>query len=67
MVRRDWHGRGVGTALMKELMQRLESSITVPTLVGLFARESLEPFYQQFGFLSSFGMVKEIAPRVGSS
>jgi len=63
MVRRDWQGRGVGTALMTELMQRLESSITTPALVGLFARESLEPFYQQFGFLSSFGMVKEINPR----
>lgn len=62
MVRPDWQGRGVGTALMKALMQRLESSITVPTLVGLFARESLEPFYQQFGFLSSFGMVKEVEP-----
>ncbi|HVV05920.1 MAG TPA: GNAT family N-acetyltransferase [Puia sp.] len=60
MVRRDWQGRGVGTALMKELMQRLESRITRPAMVGLFARESLEPFYQQFGFLSSFGMVKEI-------
>ncbi|HVU53494.1 MAG TPA: GNAT family N-acetyltransferase [Puia sp.] len=60
MVRRNWQGRGVGTALMKELMQRLESRVAGPALVGLFARESLEPFYQQFGFLSSFGMVKEI-------
>jgi hypothetical protein len=32
----------------------------MPSLVGLFARESLEPFYQQFGFLPAFGMVKEI-------
>ena len=60
MVRRDWQGRGVGTALMNALMQWLERNVTTPSLVGLFARESLEPFYQQFGFLQSFGMVKEI-------
>jgi GNAT superfamily N-acetyltransferase len=61
MVRADRQGRGVGTALMKTLMRWLEENVTSPSLVGLFAREGLEPFYQQFGFLPSFGMVKEIA------
>lgn len=60
MVRADRQGRGVGSALMRALMQWLEKNVTMPSLVGLFARESLEPFYQQFGFLPSFGMVKEI-------
>jgi len=60
MVRQDRQGRGVGTALMRTLMQWLEKNVTTPSLVGLFSRESLEPFYQQFGFLQSFGMIKEI-------
>lgn len=60
MVRADWQGRGVGTALMGALMQWLEKNVTTPSLVGLFAREGLESFYQRFGFLPSFGMVKEI-------
>jgi GNAT superfamily N-acetyltransferase len=60
MVHPEWQGRSVGTALMKTLMRWVESYASSPSLVGLFARESLEPFYQRFGFLSSFGMVKEI-------
>jgi GNAT superfamily N-acetyltransferase len=60
MVKPEWQRKGVGTALMNGLMQWLEQQVTTPSLVGLFARESLEPFYQQFGFLQSFGMVKEI-------
>jgi len=62
MVRGDRQGRGVGSALMRTLMQWLEKNVSMPSLVGLFAREALEPFYQQFGFLPSFGMVKEIVP-----
>ena len=60
MVRHDRQGRGIGSALMSTLMQWLEKNVNMPSLVGLFARESLEPFYQQFGFLPAFGMVKEI-------
>jgi GNAT superfamily N-acetyltransferase len=60
MVRPAWQRMGVGTAMVEGLMQWLEQHVTTPSLVGLFARESLEPFYQQFGFLQSFGMVKEI-------
>jgi GNAT superfamily N-acetyltransferase len=60
MVRHDRQGRGIGSALMSTLMRWLEKNVNMPSLVGLFARESLEPFYQQFGFLPAFGMVKEI-------
>jgi len=60
MVHPAWQGRGVGTALMKTLMKWVESYASRPSLVGLFAKEALEPFYQRFGFLSSFGMVKDI-------
>jgi GNAT superfamily N-acetyltransferase len=60
MVHPDWQGRGVGTALMKTLMKWVESHVEGTALVGLFARQALEPFYQRFGFLSTFGMIKEI-------
>jgi GNAT superfamily N-acetyltransferase len=63
MVRPDWQRKGVGTAMMKRLMQWLEAHVTSPSLVGLFAREGLEPFYQQFGFLQSFGMVREMGEK----
>ncbi|MBN9381558.1 MAG: GNAT family N-acetyltransferase [Chitinophagaceae bacterium] len=65
MVRTDRQGSGIGSALMRALMEWLERNVTMPSLVGLFARESLEPFYQQFGFLPSFGMVKEIGEGPG--
>jgi len=63
IVRPDWQRKGVGTALMKGLMQWLDAHVTSPSLVGLFAREGLEPFYQQFGFLQSFGMIREMGEK----
>jgi GNAT superfamily N-acetyltransferase len=59
-VRPDWQGQRVGTGLMEELMRWLDQHGVDQALVGLFAREELEPFYQQWGFTAGFGMLKYI-------
>ncbi|HTI93642.1 MAG TPA: GNAT family N-acetyltransferase [Puia sp.] len=58
MVHKDWQGRRVGTALMQELTHWLEKNASDNALVGLFTRETLEPFYKQFGFASGFAMLR---------
>ena len=62
MVDRSWQGRGIGTALMRELTGWLEKNAKGNALVGLFARDSLEPFYKRFGFTSSFAMLRYMNP-----
>ncbi|MBS1662036.1 MAG: GNAT family N-acetyltransferase, partial [Bacteroidetes bacterium] len=62
MVHKDWQGRNVGSALMQELTRWLEINVTHHALVGLFCRETLEPFYRRFGFVPGFGMVRYINP-----
>ncbi len=58
MVHKDWQGRRVGTALMQELTHWLEKNAPDNALVGLFARDTLEPFYKQFGFAPGFAMLR---------
>ncbi|HEY4285599.1 MAG TPA: GNAT family N-acetyltransferase [Puia sp.] len=58
MVHKDWQGRRVGTALMQELTRWLEKNAADNALVGLFARDTLEPFYKQFGFATGFAMLR---------
>jgi GNAT superfamily N-acetyltransferase/uncharacterized glyoxalase superfamily protein PhnB len=60
MVRPDWQGKRVGTALMRELTRWLETNAAKDSLVALIAREALEPFYQQFGFAPAFSMIRYI-------
>ena len=62
MVHKDWQGRRIGTALMQELMRWLEENVSHRALVGLFTRDTLEPFYQQFGFSSTFAMLRYMNP-----
>ena len=62
MVHRDWQGKRVGTALMQELTGWLEKNVTHQALVGLFTRDTLEPFYKQFGFTQSFAMLRYMNP-----
>lgn len=62
MVHKEWQGRHVGSALMQELTRWLEANVTHHALVGLFCRESLEPFYKPFGFTPGFGMLRYINP-----
>ena len=60
MVHPHWQGKRVGTALMQELTYWMERNATDNALVGLFAGEGLAPFYQQFGFAQTFGMIRYI-------
>ena len=60
IVHPDWQGKKVGTALMKEISQWLESNAANNALVALITGENLSSFYQQFGFAPAFGMVHYI-------
>lgn len=58
MVRKDWQGKRVGTALMQGITGWLENSAARNALVGLYTGEGLEAFYRQFGFGQAFGMIR---------
>jgi GNAT superfamily N-acetyltransferase len=60
MVHPTWQGKRVGTAMMRELNNWLERNGANNALVGLIARETLEPFYQQFDFVQTFSMLRYI-------
>jgi GNAT superfamily N-acetyltransferase len=60
MVRKDWQGKRVGTALMQGLTNWLDKNAANNSLVSLISRETLEPFYQQFGFAPAFSIVRHI-------
>jgi len=60
MVHPAWQGKRVGTAMMHELNNWLQKMGANNALVGLIARETLEPFYQQFGFVQAFAMIKYV-------
>jgi len=55
-----WQNKHVGTALMKALTHWLENNAANNALVGLITGETLAPFYQQFGFVPAFSMVRYI-------
>lgn len=60
MVKKEWQGKRVGTALMKAVSDWLDMNGVKKSLVGLYTGENLEPFYSQFGLTKAFGMVKRI-------
>lgn len=60
MVHPHWQGKRVGTALMQELTNWLEKNAADNSLVALISGETLEPFYQQFGFAQAFSMIRYI-------
>jgi GNAT superfamily N-acetyltransferase len=60
MVKKEWQGKRIGTALMRAASDWLEKNGVPNSLVGLYTGENLEPFYNQFGFGKAFGMVKRI-------
>ena len=60
MVHPDWQGKRIGTALMKKINNWIDRNAANHSLVGLFAKETLEPFYQQFGFAQAFAMLRYI-------
>jgi GNAT superfamily N-acetyltransferase len=60
MVKKEWQGKRIGTALMKSIADWLDKNGIKKSLVGLYTGENLEPFYGQFGFEKAFGMVKRL-------
>jgi len=60
IVRPDWQNKQIGTTMMKEVQQWLSTNAPDQALVGLYTGENMVPFYQQFGFRSSFGMTQRI-------
>lgn len=60
MVKKEWQGRRIGTALMKSVNDWLDNKGISKSFVGLYTGENLEPFYSQFGFSRGFGMVKRL-------
>lgn len=61
IVHPQWQGKRVGTAIMQELNRWLDIHGSNHALVGLITVETLEPFYQQFGFSQAFSMIKYIS------
>jgi len=60
MVRPDYQGQRIGTALVGELVRWLDQHGVDKAMVGLFTGPQLEPFYQQWGFAEGFAMLKFI-------
>jgi GNAT superfamily N-acetyltransferase/catechol 2,3-dioxygenase-like lactoylglutathione lyase family enzyme len=60
MVHPDWQCKGVGTSLMRELVNWLEKNGANNALVGLYTGENLATFYKEFGFTQAFGMNRYI-------
>ena len=60
MVHPDWQGKGVGSMLMKQLTDWLDSNAPENAYVCLITPENLAPFYKQFDFVPVFGMNRSI-------
>lgn len=60
MVLPAWQGRGIGTALMQELIAWLKANAHPKATVGLFTGDHLASFYGQFGFIQACGMYREV-------
>ena len=58
MVYPNWQRKRVGTALMQALTKWLEKNAANNALVSLITGETLESFYQQFGFAQAFAMIR---------
>jgi len=58
MLHPQWQGKRLGTAMMQRIDEWLQKNGAQGAMVSLIARETLEPFYQQFGFSQSFAMIK---------
>jgi predicted N-acetyltransferase YhbS len=64
IVRPEWQGQRIGTALMQALMEYLHARGPEDGLVGLFTGADLHAFYAQFGFRGPrsglYGMTKSL-------
>ncbi len=50
IVHKDWHNRGIGSQIMKLLMEYVDQVALPGTFVGLFSANGREEFYKRFGF-----------------
>lgn len=60
IVHPSWQHKGIGTAMMKNLMDWLDTNGTENATVGLFTGDHLAAFYRQFGFTQACGMYKQV-------
>ena len=60
MVHPSWQHKRIGTALMQELTNWLDTHGADKALVGLYTGETLASFYHKFGFTPAFGMNRKI-------
>jgi GNAT superfamily N-acetyltransferase len=60
MVKKEWQGKRIGTALMRAASDWLDTNAISKSIVGLYTGENLEGFYNQFDFAKAFGMTKTI-------
>jgi predicted GNAT family N-acyltransferase len=60
IVHPDWQAHGIGTSMMKTIMQWLEVNGTESATVGLFTGDHLARFYKQFGFTQACGMYTQV-------
>ena len=50
IVRSDYNGTGVGTLMMRELLDYVDKHCGKNTNIGLMCSKGREPFYRNFGF-----------------
>lgn len=62
IVHPQWQCKGIGTAMMKNLMDWLDQNGARNATVGLFTGDHLTRFYRQFGFTQACGMYKALHP-----
>jgi GNAT superfamily N-acetyltransferase len=60
MVLPEWQHLGIGTAMMRSMVQWLRDRASPHAIVGLFTGDHLSPFYRQFGFMPSLGMYQTV-------
>ena len=52
IVHKEWQNKGIGTKIMKLLMEYVECNTSPATFVGLFAAFGRHGFYEKFDFIS---------------
>jgi GNAT superfamily N-acetyltransferase len=52
IVHKDWQNQGLGSEIMKVLMEYIDQNASSATFVGLFSAFGRNKFYERFGFIS---------------
>ena len=47
----EFQRMGIGSAIMKRIMNFVENNVPPSAFLGLFAAKNKEPFYEKFGFI----------------